>query len=247
MLVVVALIGSTIACKKNETKEEPIAPNYAEMILGTWLSSEVEDVEVLTDKKFVCQFSSDMVEMYAEGIRLDENNSMWTENANNSYRLEGNILIIEVTNLDGSTLNIETEISFPDENTLHCIDKKSTLNGESQKLWVYTMKKASADHKNAILGTWMFNTMDKYATYNEDGSYTFYRNVDSTWNVSDGTYKLYGDLLVTEWISAPDQHRMYDCWMITSLDENSMTWEGKRETETELRELQRVDNPPKAN
>jgi hypothetical protein len=239
-LVLAAMMASILlwSCKKDNQ------PDYAPLILGTWINTHVDNRAVLTDGSFTFEFRSDNVQRFASGYTLDENNKSWISNEKYSYNVSGNSIIIDGVGALGSTFHLEFEIVSADENTLiYSVSKFLVDNVAYPDTKTYTNRKVKADLRNQFTGTWYgksttpgsADTSYHYWDYFEDGHFDYlYRDKEGRWirkQDNEGSYFLYGDLLASNYTNdliLGVTGKAFECWNIR-IEGNTMYWTGLRE------------------
>jgi hypothetical protein len=243
-----------LSCKKDETID------YASLITGTWVNTQVDNKPVLTDASFVLKFNSSNGETYASGFVLNENNKSWIENANYRYSVSDNIITIDGSNNLGSIFHMEFAIQFADEQTLTYTVNKFIIDGETfPDPKIYTNKKVTADLLSQFIGTWYgksatagsADTSYHYWQYFADGRFDYYyRNESGIWiNKPDnnGFYFLYGNLMASNYTNdliSGGTGTAYECWNI-SIQGSTMTWAGLRQNgQVTSYRMEKVTGPP---
>ena len=105
-LFVMAVFAVT-SCDNNN---EPSDDNNAELIIGTWVNTMVNNQDVLTDATFVLEFKLDNTESHNIGIEIDENNKSWQENSANTYSVSGDMISIDGSDNLGNAIHMECKI-----------------------------------------------------------------------------------------------------------------------------------------
>ena len=85
-------------------------PDAAKLLIGKWENTEINNLPVLTDSKFVMELRSDNHELYANGFQLDENNKSWEENNSYTYSVQNDILTIDGKNVLDNMFHMEFKI-----------------------------------------------------------------------------------------------------------------------------------------
>jgi len=217
--------------------------NYPELILGTWVNTHVNDEPILTDASFVSDFRSNLVEMYAAGVIMDDNNKTWSENENYSYKIEGNTIIIDGTDILENNYHMEFEILLLNESYLKYSVRKFTVNNvEYPDSKIYTNKNITTDYSEKFIGVWYgkcttagtSDTKFHYWEYFADGRFNYYyQNEAGSWikkSDNDGGYFLYENLLATNYTNdliSGGTGKAYECWNF-EIEGNNMTWTGLR-------------------
>jgi hypothetical protein len=234
--------------------------NYATLILGKWVNTQVNNETILTDASFTFEFRSDNVQPYATGYVLDENNKTWLENNDYTYSVNGNMIIIDGMNKFGNRFHMEFEILSVDQQTLsYSVSKFMIDNVEYPDPKTYTSKKVTADLSPQFVGTWYGKSTTPgtsdvgyhYWEYFTNGHYNYYYQDDlGNWlNKPDneGIYFLYGDLMASNYTNdliSGEKGKAYECWNFT-IEGDTMFWTGLRENGliTSFR-MEKVTGPP---
>lgn len=249
MLVILAT-----ACKKEEDKD------YASLILGSWINTQIDNQALLTDASFVMEFRTDKVEFYASGYQLDSDNKTWLESENFTYSVNGKTISIGGTDNLNKVFNIIFEIQSVDDKTLsYSVTKFMIDNVDYPDSKIYTCTRPLTDLSSQFVGTWYGKnstagtTDDKYHywEYFADGSFNYYFQDDSgNWiNKPDneGKYFLYGGLMATNYTNdllSGSTGKAYECWNI-SIAGNTMDWTAIRENgKTVSFQMEKVSGPP---
>lgn len=240
-------------CEKDEV-------DYAGLLLGTWVNTQVNSVPVLTDASWVMELRADGIEFYAEGHQIDEDNKTWEENDQYNYSIEGKTLLIDGTDMLDRIFHMEFVIQSVNQTTLiYSVKYFSIDDVEYPDSKVYTCRKATADYSNQFTGIWYghcitpgtSDTGYHYWEYFEDGSFNYYyQDEEQNWirkSDNEGGYFLYGNLFVSNYsndLISGGTGKAYECWHIEIIGDN-MIWTGLRtgnQTITYL--MEKVASPP---
>lgn len=242
------------SCKKDSKTD------YASLITGTWVNKQVDNQPVLTDASFTIEFRKDLVEIYAKGFQLDENNRTWLENDNYNYTVDGNRIIIDGMNNPGNLFHMEFEIQFVDQNTMtYTVSKFLIDNVSYPDPKTYTSKRVTTDLSGQFVGTWYGKSTTAggtdssyhYWEYFADRHFNYYyQDTAGNWiNKPDneGFYFLYGDLLASNYTNdllSGGTGKAFECWNIR-INIDTMFWTGLRENGrvTSFR-MEKADGPP---
>ena len=242
------------SCKKDDE------PDYASLIFGTWVNTQVDNKVILTDASFAFEFRSDNVQTFAAGYILDENNKTWITNDNYFYSVSGKKITINGVNFQGRNFHMEFEIQSVDEYTLtYSVSKFMIDNVEYPDPKTYTNKKVKADLSNQFTGTWYGKSTTQgsadssfhYWQYFENGHFDYYyQDKDGKWiskQDNEGNYVLYGDLLASNYTNdllSGVTGKAFECWNIF-INRNTMSWTGLRENgKVTSFQMERVEGPP---
>ncbi|MEI6577212.1 MAG: hypothetical protein WCO63_13625 [Bacteroidota bacterium] len=228
-------------CKKDDKID------YASLVLGKWINTEVDNQLVLTDATFVLEFKADKTETYASGFVLDANNKSWIENHNYTYSVKEDMIIIDGFNDLGNNFHMEFKILKADRQTLsYSVSKFTVDNVEYPDSKIYTNKKINTDLADKFVSTWYGksttpaspDTTSHYWQYFPDGNFHyFYQDSTGTWiNKPDnnGKYFLYGDLMASNYTNdliTGGTAKAYECWKI-NIQGDTMSWTGIRQNGT---------------
>ena len=250
-IIISALLCS---CKKDK------GIDYASLIPGTWVNTQVDSKTILTDASFVLKFHGGNMETFASGVILDENNKTWMENDSYTYSVDGNRIIIDGNNNLGSNFHLEFIIQSVDQQTLTYSVSKFMVDGvEYPDPKIYTNKKVTVSLSSQFVGTWYGKSTTQgnpdssyhYWQYFADGHFNYYYQDNSgNWiNKPDnnGLYFLYGSLLATNYTNdliTGGTGKAFECWNL-SIQGNTMFWMGLRGNElvTSFR-MEKVTGPP---
>lgn len=245
------------SCKKDKE------PDYATLILGTWINTQVDNQAVLTDASFTFEFRSDNIQPYAMGYQLDADNKTWIQNDNYLYSVTGNKITIDGISKLGLSFHMEFLIISVDENTLtYSVSKFVVDNVDYPDPKVYTNKKVTVDYSVPFASTWYgksttpeaTDTSFHYWSYKPDGHFSYYyRNAQGKWvnkQDNEGGYFLYGDLLATNFTNdliSGATGKSYECWNI-AIRGDTMWWNGLRADGIAASyRMERVAGPPVVN
>jgi hypothetical protein len=250
MIISLLLFG----CQKDETSD------YASLILGSWINTQVDNEAILTDKSYALEFRADHVEIFASGYVIDANNKTWIENDQYTYSVTGKKIIIDGSNEAGSLFHMEFEIRSIDQNTLvYSVSKFTVDNVEYPDNKTYTSRHVTEDFADQFAGTWYgksttpgsSDTSYHYWDYFADGHYDYYFQ-DSLGNWinkpdNEGVYFLYGDLMASNYTNdllSGGTGKAYECWNF-DIEADTMSWTGLRENGlTTSYRMEKVANPP---
>lgn len=234
-------------------------PDYAQLIMGTWVNTQVDSLPVLTDASFVMEFRADSVQMYAVGSMLDTANKAWAEYDYFRYSVAGNNIFIDGTNGSNGVFHMELEITSVNDSTLTYSVKKMTIDSiEYPDPKVYSCQKVTSDNRDQLIGIWFgkcttpgaADTGDHYWEFFANSRYTYYyQDKEGKWLVDsndESRYFLYGTLLTSNYYDvdiADGTLKTFDCWnmrisgdtlTLTSLRENGvvLTYRMEKATNT---------------
>ncbi len=254
-LLVAAIITSLLLCSCEDDDTD-----YAALLTGTWVNTHVDNVPVLTDDSYVCQYRPDMVQFYAQGVRLDENNKTWRESDTYTYQVEGRMIIIDGTDVNNKTYHLELEIVAMTRNSFTEVVKEykvDNVNYPDPKS--YTYHRVTEDYSDQFVGVWYghcttpgtSDTGYHYWEYFADGSFNYYyQDENDDWvrkSDNDGGYFLYGNLMASNYTNdliSGGTGKAYECWNF-QITGNNMIWTGLRENgQTITYEMSKVAQAP---
>jgi hypothetical protein len=225
------------ACKKEES-------NYASLIIGGWINTEIDGKPVPTDDVFVIRFRSDQVESYAKGFQLDSVNRSWIENDKYSYVVSGDLIVIDGVSDPGNRFHMEFRIILLDGQTLTYSVSKFLIDGvEYPDPKTYTSQRITTDLRSLFTGTWYgrcttqgaSDTAYHYWNYSDNGHFDYYyRDTTGQWiNKPDnhGAYFVYGNFFASNYTNdlfSGQQGQAFECWNFT-ISGDTMSWYGLRQ------------------
>jgi len=241
------------ACKKDEKI------NYSELLQGTWVNTMVNGKPLLTDDTFVMELKSDRTEMYAIGIKMDDNNKTWKENSSYRYTVNGDLITINGVN--GVDSQLKMRIKSLKDGILTFTVEESIFNGKSvPDDKTYTLTKVNTDNKKAFTGVWYgkcttpgtADSLYHYWEYFDDGSFNYYyQDKNNKWikkSDNQGKYFLYGQFMVANYshdLLSGGQGLAFEGWNY-SIEGNKMIWTGLRQNNVTITyEMEKVPAPPK--
>lgn len=255
-ILLIGMVMSVLlfSCKKDKEID------YASLIPGTWVNTQVDYNAIRTDASFVLKFNAGNMETFASGIVLNTNNKSWMENEDYTYSINGNKITIDGNNKLGSIFHMEFIIQYCDQQILSYSVSKFMVDGvEYPDPKIYTNKKVTADLTSQLVGTWYGRSTTPgspdssyhYWQYFADSHFNYYyRNDGGTWvNKPDnnGFYFLYGDLMASNYTNdliTGGTGKAFECWNI-SIQGSTMTWNGLRENDLIASfRMEKVAGPP---
>lgn len=234
--------------------------NNAELIRGLWVNTLVDGHAVLTDEVFVIDFKTDNTELYALGVKINENNEMWQENTNYTYSVKGDVITINGTDGQNNTVHMEFQIISLNKEILTYSVKTFSINGEvDPDSRIYTCKRVVKEFKSEFIGVWFGHCTSAgapdnsyhYWEYFADGTYNYYyQDEDQNWikiSEVEDHYYLYGNFLATKFVldlPGGGTEMTYECWNI-NIAGAEMIWTGLRKNNTTITfEMEKVTSPP---
>jgi len=233
--------------------------DYSQLLIGTWINSQVDAKPVLTDKVFTMQFREDGVEVYSTGYELDASNKRWIENDKFTYKVDGKSIIIEGQGAVSGLFYMEFEIVSVDaENLIYRVPVFKIDNVVYPDSKLYSMKRVRVDLRAKCLGTWYGRSTSPdnvdgfhYWSYFPDGSFSYFYKDDLGHWVSkvdnNGGYFLYGNFLASNYsndLLSGAVGLAYECWNVDIVGA-TMFWSGLRANNvTASFRMDRVSTPP---
>lgn len=250
ILILILLWG----CKK-ESK-----PDYASLLPGKWVNTQVDNKPVLTDDTFVVEYRSDLVEVYAKGFILDSNNRSWIVNDKYTYIVNGDLIIIDGVSDPGNRFHMEFRILYLDQEILTYSVTLFMIDGvEYPDPKIYTSTRVTTDLSSQFAGTWYgksttpgaTDTTHHYWDYFPGGHFDYYyRDNAGNWiNKPDneGKYFLYGNFLASNYTNdliSGETGKSFECWNIR-IAGDTMFWAGLRAGgQTTTFRMVKVPGPP---
>lgn len=243
-----------------EKVDQPPVTDYSSMILGTWINTEIDGNVGLTDQSFMLKFDASLMETYAQGYTFEGDNQLWKESNNYIYAVDKNIITINGIDALGQSSFIELNISNIQNGMMTYTVQKLEINGTAiTDNKTYVFRQETANHQDAIKGVWkghettpgVTQTHDYYWEYLANGLYNFYYFDENTGHYvlkvdNAGTFFLYGSFLAMNCINPYFSNFIgtdYECWNI-DIQQNSMSWTGKKEQSDVSFSFEKVPNPP---
>ncbi len=230
VLLLVGLALLFISCENRELEQY-----YETAILGEWQAFERDDVLVNTDDVFVSSFSSDNSQKYCVGYQL-ANGKEWKESGEYTYKIKGDILIIEGFNAEGKSTYLKADIDEITDTYLEYEVEKLKIDGveiipERDADWRF--EKVEPDMN--IVGMWLgleegANNAAKW-DFKADGTYDYYfMNALNEFELKEdnnGVYFIYGDLLVCNYTNDMNNGttgRTYECFKLSMGHDGVLFW-----------------------
>lgn len=253
LFAVMAVSSLLWGCQKDD------GCDYSQILLGTWINSQVDAEPVLTDKVFTMQFRNDGVEVYSTGYELDANNKKWIENDKFTYKVKGKSIIIEGPGAVSGQFYMEFEIvSIDAENLIYRVPVFKIDNVAYPDTKLYSMRRVKENLEAKFVGTWYGRSTSPdnvdsfhYWQYLPDGSFSyFYKDNLGHWVSkvdNNGGYFLYGDFLASNYSNDLQSGAVglaYECWNIDIVG-TTMFWSGLRANNvTTSFRMDKVSAPP---
>jgi len=249
MMAVALICGASVftSCTKQDNPVNP-ADNLAKMIIGTWITGDVNGQPALTDKKRVVTFVSATKAYYSSSrTTRPEVEATWNNKVEANVAIDGNKVTLTMQTDEQTTSVEEYIISNINDNYLTAnhkvtimVDGNVTHTAEA----VLCLTKTTADYAEPILGLWeckglkggeTFNDANGRLEFFEDGTYQYWRKNDAgEWEeVTTREFQDYfvdGTLLATRWKNV-DEDELREWWEIKSLKDGKMQWKALRQNE----------------
>lgn len=252
-------------CKKNNDtnfEQPPDITHYAQLAIGKWVSTMVDNGPLLTDATFVMELRADKVEFYATGYRTDANNKSWIEEDTYTYSINDDIIVIDGTDVLHKVYHIEMKILTISATTMTYVTQVFKIdNTVYPQPGIYTMKKITEDYSGQFKGVWYgkcttvsSDTGYHYWEYLASGLYNYYyQDANGKWikkSDNEGRYFLYGNLFASNYTNdliSGGTGRAYECWNFSIAGE-TMIWTGLRDNaKTVIYEMKKVASAPSTN
>lgn len=258
LLILLFLLFFSCCKKNNELESEP---NFSDIIVGTWVNIQIDGQQVLTNESFVMQLKPSKVQMFSQGVTIQENDHQWMESDQYTYSIKNKNIIIDGKNALDQSTHLEMEVVSVDQQMMTYKVKQLVVNQIIiPDNHLYTMQRVDKSLNSDLIGIWYgrdetsgsADTSYKYWEFLSNGNYNYYYFDEDIqlWickEDNNGHYFLYGNLLAANFTNnLPTQEAcfMYECWNI-QIDGNSMDWSGLRENgATTLFSMEKVDTPP---
>ena len=228
------------ACSE-KTSSVDTKDSIEEMLVGRWMTSEVDGQPAVANEKIVIHMVSPS-EVYSSVSRVDGNRSPWHSPSLTDCTIDGNVVTFTDGPLEGmSTVRkfVITDISdneFTANFTVtHIRDGKETVETEI----VLTFVRIKEDFSSDIIGTWEGSRTSEESVfddgqphrweYHDDGTFAYYEKNGDEWIVhNNGEYFVDGILLCTRWSNGEVENRE---WWVISIDGDNMSWTALRDND----------------
>lgn len=242
-------------CSKTDDHER------LEKLKGTWINTQINDVDVVTNNRFIMEFA-DEAEYYSVGVVFDSVNKKWIDRKKYDYSLLDDRLFISGSDVKENKIELEFGIVLISNSELVCRVNLFKMNGSvvpDSKM--YRFKRDTEKLNEEITGTWYgqatyagsTDTDYHYWNYRTDGTYEYYFRENpgsSKWirkTDNEGRYYLYDNYLATNWSNdmfSGVKGLDYECWEI-EISGDVMKWTGYRENgKVTSYEMKKVSGPP---
>ncbi len=227
-LLLFAAILSFVSCDKDNNND--ITDKILANVTGTWIIDQMDDADMPNNEIFVMEFDGAGVQGY--GFRaVDGDNGSWCYTTCD-YRVSGDRIYFE-----SETLDLEIQIvDIDDDDIKYRVIIYFEGDVDQQETNIYEGYKVDDDYTSQIVGAWKGSDKQYISSTENQHIWEFkadntfiYQSYDATsgnWVTktdNDGTYFIYGDLLVMEYSNSE----------LTSVDGRSCDiWEIEIETES---------------
>ena len=243
MLALVAM--AFVSCSEDD---ELNIENLQERMVGKWMLSQLDGVDLPTNGKIVYTIESPTSGyVSASMVGYSETNPRWTYKAPCNVSVENNKIIVSGNINKTTTFVAEFDIkSFSDTEMLAYVENTTYRNGEPVNVNTGTTmwKRVEEDFSTDILGLWEGRvTSDDGSEFDDgglhrweylaDGTYVYYSlDADSNWNSEVNTFAAYfvdGTLLCTRWKNGGEEVENREWWEIASIVDGVMNWTALRQ------------------
>ena len=245
-----ALICSSTVFTSCMNDDNPVNPadNLAKMIIGKWITADVNGKDTPTNEKSVLTFVS-TTKAYKSASILSNTDwiTRWIDKLESDVVINGNK--VTLTNHSSENQMAIEEYIISDINDIEFTANKKTsvwVDGQkkAERESVVRFEKIKADYAEPILGTWEGHVTNSEGSvyddgethrweYKADGTYVYYEKDGDDWVPYKGNtlneYFVDGTLLCTRWIDNDVENREW--WEIVSIKDGVMKWKGLRQKE----------------
>ena len=242
------ICSSTVftSCSKDDNPVNP-ADNLAKMIIGKWISTEMDGRPLMTNSKAVFTFVSATKVYMSTSINKNPGSEFWGDQLEGDVVIDGNK--ITITNKTGEQMTTAIEFIVTAINKYEFFAKRKMTVMVYDKV-VFSLDdtvryaKVNVDYSEAILGTWEGHVTNSEGSeyddgethrweYKADGTYVYYsQNEEGEWVPSGDEISEYfvdGTLLCTRWGNNEQEFREW--WEIASIKDGVMKWTALRQKE----------------
>ena len=234
------LFAGCNAAPKETTSENTQAP-IEEMLIGRWMTSEVDGQTAVANEMTVIHMVSPS-EVYSSVSRVDGNLSPWHSPSLTDCTINGNVITFTDGPLEGMSTIREFVITDFSENEFTANFTVTQIRGGEKTVEterVLTFVRIDEDFSSDIIGTWEGSCTSEGSVfddgqphrweYHDDGTFVYYEQDGEEWVVhNDGEYFVDGVLLCTRWSDGEIENREW--WNIT-IDGDKMSWTALRDNE----------------
>jgi hypothetical protein len=221
--------------------------NLSEMIIGKWITTNIEGKNMQTNDKIVFTFVSPTKAYLSASYTTDlGSGEQWIDKREIDVVISGDTITL-TTRTDEHTIVVEKlivqTITSSKLSTLHDVsiyyDGKVIASGKGTPL---RFAKITTDYSQDIIGLWECTALTGTETYNDadsrleffaDGTYKYWhKNTAGEWeaviNREFQNYFVDGTLLGTRWKNTGEEE-LREWWEIASLANGQMVWTALRE------------------
>ena len=247
MIAAILICGAATftSCTNEDNPADPV-DNLSEMIIGKWITADVNGKDTPTNEKSVLTFVS-TTKAYKSASILSNTDwiTRWIDKLESDVVINGNK--VTLTNHSSENQMAIEEYIISDINDIEFTANKKTsvwVDGQkkAERESVVRFEKVKADYSEAILGLWECTGLTGGETYNDgndrleflsDGTYRFYHKDDAgQWQaVTTREFQDYfvdGTLLATRWKNQGEDE-LREWWEIESISGDEMVWTALRQ------------------
>ena len=247
MIAAILICGAATftSCTNEDNPVNPV-DNLSEMIIGKWITADVNGKDTPTNEKSVLTFVS-TTKAYKSASILSNTDwiTRWIDKLESDVVINGNK--VTLTNHSSENQMAIEEYIISDINDIEFTANKKTsvwVDGQkkAERESVVRFEKIKADYAEPILGLWECTGLTGGETYNDgndrleflaDGTYRYYRMDDNNdWQaVTTREFQDYfvdGTMLATRWKNQGEDE-LREWWEIESLSDNEMVWTALRQ------------------
>ena len=226
---------------KAETTEDT-QEAIEKVIVGKWITAEIDGQPAPTDKKTVFDIVSNTRVFSSVSHTYDT--APWVNRNEGRVDISGNTFTITKIPYEGERIVHEFTISNINTEEFTANRKLTITHKDKEPIVkenVVTFAKVYDDYNSDIIGTWEGHCTSKGSVfddgqdhrweYKKDGTFVYYVKNGDTWVPSNNTlneYYVAGNLLCTCWMEGDIENRE---WWEISIDGNKMNWTALREGE----------------
>ena len=247
MIAAILICGAATftSCTNEDNPVNPV-DNLSEMIIGKWITADVNGKDTPTNEKSVLTFVS-TTKAYKSASILSNTDwiTRWIDKLESDVVINGNK--VTLTNHSSENQMAIEEYIISDINDIEFTANKKTsvwVDGQkkAERESVVRFEKIKADYAEPVLGLWECEGLIGDETYNDgndrleflaDGTYRYYRMDDNNdWQaVTTREFQDYfvdGTMLATRWKNQGEDE-LREWWEIESLSDNEMVWTALRQ------------------
>lgn len=208
--------------------QNPFDKKYT--IIGTWSCQEVNDLYIPTNDMVVCDFEANGSVTYMRGVKGNGSSTMFESELMN-YQMTDESLTIK--GIGDNAIEMHFRISYLDDENMdltRTLYKENGVTDSTRLKMTFRKVNGPSSYASKILGSWdgfkhkTASQYDSLATikmnFQAQNGFAFSEKYNTGWADRQGSYKLYGDVLVVNY--ADEFRSAYDCWKIKSMNEQEM-------------------------